>query len=47
MAKTTIKYWNGNAVELTVGSEQGTGEYTRLTRFLPAADATPHRQVRL
>ena len=31
----------GTAEELTLSSDPVTGEYTRLTRFLPGADTTP------
>ena len=31
----------GTAEELTLSIDHGTGEYTRLTRFLPGADTTP------
>ena len=32
---------HGIAEELTLASDPATGEYTRLTRFLPGADTTP------
>jgi hypothetical protein len=31
----------GMAEELTLSMDEATGEYTRLTRFLPGADTTP------
>lgn len=38
---TPIKGLEGMAEELTLSIDQKTGEYTRLTRFLPGADTTP------
>ncbi|MFA7347139.1 MAG: cupin domain-containing protein [Desulfurivibrionaceae bacterium] len=37
---TPIKGMEGMAEELTFSIDQVTGEYTRLTRFLPGADTT-------
>lgn len=36
-----IKGLEQMAEELTLSIDEGTGEYTRLTRFLPGADTTP------
>lgn len=36
-----IEGMEGMAEELTLSFDQATGEYTRLTRFLPGADTTP------
>lgn len=36
-----IKGLEGIAEELTLSIDENTGEYTRLTRFLPRADTTP------
>jgi hypothetical protein len=36
-----IKGLEGIAEELTLSIDEKTGEYTRLTRFLPGADTTP------
>lgn len=38
---TAVKGLEGMAEELTLSMDEGTGEYTRLTRFLPGADTTP------
>ena len=38
---TTIEGLEGQAEELTLSIDEETGEYTRLTRFLPGADTTP------
>lgn len=38
---TPIKGLEGMAEELTLSVDEHTGEYTRLTRFLPGADMTP------
>lgn len=38
---TPIKGLEGMAEELTLSVDAETGEYTRLTRFLPGADTTP------
>jgi hypothetical protein len=38
---TAIKGLEGIAEELTLSIDEKTGEYTRLTRFLPGADTTP------
>ncbi|MEW5756579.1 MAG: cupin domain-containing protein [Pseudomonadota bacterium] len=38
---TPIKGLEGMAEELTLSIDPVTGEYTRLTRFLPAADTSP------
>ena len=38
---TPIRGLEGMAEELTLSIDPETGEYTRLTRFLPGADATP------
>lgn len=35
---TPVKGLEGMAEELTLSIDDGTGEYTRLTRFLPGAD---------
>jgi hypothetical protein len=37
----TVKGLDGIAEELTLSIDDETGEYTRLTRFLPGADTTP------
>ena len=37
---TPIKGLEGMAEELTLSMDETTGEYTRLTRFLPGADTT-------
>jgi hypothetical protein len=36
-----VKGLEGMAEEITLSSDPATGEYTRLTRFLPGADTTP------
>ena len=36
-----IEGLEGRAEELTLSMDEETGEYTRLTRFLPGADTTP------
>lgn len=36
-----VKGLEGIAEELTLSIDDATGEYTRLTRFLPGADTTP------
>lgn len=36
-----VKGLDGIAEELTLSVDEKTGEYTRLTRFLPGADTTP------
>lgn len=51
MAKTTRTYWQtttanwqpvpGLAAEQLLSHDPETGEYTKLTRFLPGADTTP------
>jgi hypothetical protein len=38
---TPIKGLEGMAEDLTLSIDDATGEYTRLTRFLPGADTTP------
>ncbi len=38
---TTVAGLEGMAEELTLSLDPETGEYTRLTRFLPGADTTP------
>jgi ChrR Cupin-like domain len=38
---TPIRGLEGMAEELTLSIDPDTGEYTRLTRFLPGADTTP------
>ncbi len=38
---TPVKGLEGMAEELTLSVDKDTGEYTRLTRFLPGADTTP------
>lgn len=38
---TPVKGLEGLAEELTLSIDPDTGEYTRLTRFLPGADTTP------
>ena len=38
---TPIAGLEGVAEEITLGIDPETGEYTRLTRFLPGADTTP------
>ena len=38
---TPIRGLEGMAEELTLSIDPATGEYTRLTRFLPGADTTP------
>ena len=38
---TPVKGLDGLAEELTLSIDPGTGEYTRLTRFLPGADTAP------
>ncbi|HSQ00454.1 MAG TPA: hypothetical protein VL049_24805 [Candidatus Dormibacteraeota bacterium] len=38
---TPVKGLEGMAEELTLSMDPATGEYTRLTRFLPGADTTP------
>jgi len=38
---TAVKGLDGIAEELTLSIDSETGEYTRLTRFLPGADTTP------
>ena len=38
---TPIKGLEGMVEELTLSIDQVTGEYTRLTRFLPGADTSP------
>lgn len=38
---TPIKGLEGMAEELTLSADAESGEYTRLTRFLPGADTTP------
>jgi hypothetical protein len=38
---TAVKGLEGLAEELTLSLDPATGEYTRLTRFLPGADTTP------
>lgn len=38
---TPVKGLEGIAEELTLSIDPTTGEYTRLTRFLPGADTTP------
>jgi hypothetical protein len=38
---TPIRGLEGVAEELTLSIDPDTGEYTRLTRFLPGADTTP------
>jgi hypothetical protein len=38
---TPVAGLEGVAEELTLGVDPATGEYTRLTRFLPGADTTP------
>lgn len=38
---TPVGGLEGMAEELTLSVDGGTGEYTRLTRFLPGADTTP------
>jgi len=38
---TPIKGLEGMVEELTLSIDQDTGEYTRLTRFLPGADTSP------
>jgi hypothetical protein len=38
---TPIRRLEGMAEELTLSVDPDTGEYTRLTRFLPGADTTP------
>lgn len=37
---TPIKDLEGMAEEITLSLDPGTGEYTRLTRFLPGADTS-------
>ena len=37
---TAVKGLEGMAEELTLSTDEVTGEYTRLTRFLPGADTT-------
>jgi hypothetical protein len=37
----SVKGLEGIAEELTLSVDEATGEYTRLTRFLPGADTTP------
>lgn len=37
----SIKGLEGIAEELTLSMDESTGEYTRLTRFLPGADTSP------
>src|SRR6202035_809214 len=37
---SVVKGLEGMAEELTLSIDQGTGEYTRLTRFFPGADTT-------
>jgi hypothetical protein len=37
---SAVKGLEGMAEELTLSIDQGTGEYTRLTRFFPGADTT-------
>ena len=37
---TSVKGLEGMAEELTLSIDDGTGEYTRLTRFLPGADTS-------
>jgi hypothetical protein len=37
---TSVKGLDGIAEELTLSTDSETGEYTRLTRFLPGADTT-------
>lgn len=38
---TPIRGLEGLAEELTLSIDPATGEYTRLTRFMPGADTTP------
>lgn len=38
---TPVKGMEGMAEELTLSIDPDTGEYTRLTRFLPGADTSP------
>lgn len=38
---TPVKGLEGMAEELTLSIDPATGEYTRLTRFLPGADTSP------
>lgn len=38
---TPVEGMEGTAEELTLSLDEDTGEYTRLTRFLPGADTTP------
>jgi len=38
---TAIKGLEGMGEELTLSADPATGEYTRLTRFLPGTDTTP------
>ncbi len=38
---TPVQGLEGMAEEITLSIDQTTGEYTRLTRFLPGADTTP------
>lgn len=38
---TPVRGLEGMAEELTLSLDPDTGEYTRLTRFLPGADTTP------
>ena len=38
---TAVAGLEGTAEELTLSLDPETGEYTRLTRFLPGADTTP------
>ncbi len=38
---TPVKGLEGIAEEVTLSIDEATGEYTRLTRFLPGADTTP------
>jgi hypothetical protein len=39
---TSVKGLEGIAEELTLSIDESTGEYTRLTRFLPGADTSAH-----
>lgn len=47
LSPESLSKWNvvrgleGMAEEITLSIDEATGEYTRLTRFLPGADTTP------